>query len=453
LLRLALLWVCCVAALAGAAPRAVARGAEVRGVDERAVPAGARAHPADGPDIDLRWIVDGRLVRLELVLNLAFLDEIAEIVREDEDALHPLEAEEVRAQLEPLLASKHVLKIDGIAVPPRWRDFSVAEPERNLLPLFPRYGLRALTKVRFVAEYPTASAPREVALRWELYPPDRVREDDFGQAPPMEVNARLLADGVEKPIVFKQEQPEIPWQASEAARAARFLPVPALELGSRGWRWPRLAYVALLCGVVWMMASVMRRRRPRIALALKLVALMLLLVGGLGPRVLGEGEPRVVSDAELAAVFEPLHANIYRAFGYTEESAIYDALARSLAGRELLERVYGEIYAGLVLAEEGGAVSSVQEVRHVRTEILSRALDAAPPRFALRARWEVDGIVRHFGHAHWRTNGYEARYELARGEAGWRIVASEILASERIAAGTNDPSRADAEPLPERARR
>ncbi|MBL8901631.1 MAG: hypothetical protein JNM84_28645 [Planctomycetes bacterium] len=410
-------------------------------------------HPADGPDLDLRWIVDGRLVRLELVLNLAFLDEIAEIAREDEDALHPLEAAEVRAQLEPLLAARHALKIDGVAVPPRWLEFSVAEPERNLLPLFPRYGLRALTKVRFVAEYPTSSDPREVALSWDLYPPDRVREDDFGQAPPMEVNARLLADGVEKPIVFKQEQPEISWQASEAARAARFLPVPVLDLGSRGWRWPRLSYVALLCGVVWMIASVMRRRRPRAALALKIASLVLLLVGGLGPRVLGESEPRAVRDAELAAVFEPLHANIYRAFGFTQESAIYDALAQSLAGRELLERIYGEIYAGLVLAEEGGAVSTVQEVRHTRTEIVERSLEAVPPRFALRARWEVDGIVRHFGHAHWRTNAYEARYELARTAAGWRIVASEILSSERLASGTNDPSRADAEPLPDRSRR
>lgn len=416
-------------------------------------PSGAPAHPADGPDIDLRWIVDGRLVRLELVLNLAFLDEITEIVREDEEALHPLEAEEARAVLEPLLASKHALRIDGVAVPPRWREFSVAEPERNLLPLFPRYGLRALTKVRLVADYPTVAEPREVALRWELYPPDRVREDDFGRCPPMEVNARLLADGVEKPIVFKPEQPEIAWQTSAEARAARFLRVPELELGARGWRWPRLAYVALTCGVAWMLASALRRRHPRGALSVKGLALLALLVGALGPRVSPDAPERVVSDAELAALFEPLHTNLYRAFGYSEEGSIYDALAQSLAGRELLERVYAEVYAGLVLAEEGGAVSTVQDVRHVSTSIQERALDADPPRFALRARWQVDGIVRHFGHAHWRTNGYDARYELARTEAGWRIVASEILGSERLAAGTNDPSRADAEPLPEPARR
>jgi hypothetical protein len=66
--------------------------------------------------------------------------------------------------------------------------------------------------------------------------------------------------------------------------------------------------------------------------------------------------------AQARAVFEPLHANIYRAFDYSKEGDIYDALARSVEG-EYLEQLYRQVYESLVMRDEGGAMSRVQSGR------------------------------------------------------------------------------------------
>ena len=63
--------------------------------------------------------------------------------------------------------------------------------------------------------------------------------------------------------------------------------------------------------------------------------------------------------------------NIYRAFDYRDEKAIYDALARSVQG-DLLADTYLKIHAGLLMQEQGGAVSHVQNVELLDTAIARR---------------------------------------------------------------------------------
>jgi hypothetical protein len=145
--------------------------------------------------------------------------------------------------------------------------------------------------------------------------------------------------------------------------------------------------------------------------------------------------------AEARAVFEPLHTNIYRAFDYTRDEDVYDALAASVDGA-LLERLFDEVYRSLVMQEEGGAVSRVERVRHLDTnvrevgvsEVAAASAAATQPRaaFVVDARWQVDGAVYHWGHAHFRTNEYRAEYTVAATERGWRIVASRMLEQRRV---------------------
>lgn len=147
------------------------------------------------------------------------------------------------------------------------------------------------------------------------------------------------------------------------------------------------------------------------------------------------GEPAVVLPAEdeARALFVTLHRNIYRAFDYTDEGQVYDALARSLAPG-MIDTVYGEVYRSLrmqlELDEEAGA-----EIRSVRILEAKPEIPPSPeePAFGVVARWEVIGTVRHWGHGHWRTNVYTARYRVRwAAEDGWRIDRVEILDQRRV---------------------
>ena len=84
----------------------------------------------------------------------------------------------------------------------------------------------------------------------------------------------------------------------------------------------------------------------------------------------------------------------------------------------------------LELAEEAAC-----EIRSVRVLDAKPVLPEAPtePWFDVVARWEVIGTVRHWGHGHWRTNRYSARYRVRWDAAdGWRIGEVEILEQERL---------------------
>lgn len=128
-----------------------------------------------------------------------------------------------------------------------------------------------------------------------------------------------------------------------------------------------------------------------------------------------------------ASLAETLLRNIYRAFDYREEKLVYDALARSVEG-DLLAETYLKIRAGLLMAEQGGAVSRVDEVnpQEVRIEGIKSG------EFTARIKWQVTGTVEHWGHIHTRVNGYEAAFNIRRDGDAWKIHGMDVGAQERI---------------------
>lgn len=131
-------------------------------------------------------------------------------------------------------------------------------------------------------------------------------------------------------------------------------------------------------------------------------------------------------------IFATLHGNIYRAFDYSTESDIYDALSKSVAGH-LLDKIYNEIYQSLILREEGGAVSKVREVKMLSSTLLEDAAATDAIDFRVKAIWEVSSSIRHLTHTHDRTNQYEGIYTVGLVDGGWRIVDDRILRQRRTA--------------------
>ena len=392
-------------------------------------PSGADLDPKDGPDVDLRIAVEDDEVRFQVITNLAFVDETTDAFREDASTLHPSAAPATMDALVELFRREVEVEIDGAAVAPvepdPERDFEFDQGDPSLIPHFVNFGPRAVARTRLTLRYPCKSAPRRVSIVWGVYPDNVTLADEDGVAPPIEILCRLAAGGVDRIVRFQEEEPQFIWHRDAEANGARMAPVPAL----RNQEGPPLPVAA---AALFAAALVAFRFGPRAARRVATGPLLLLSAAFLGVRVADRGV-ELPDEAEAVAVFEPLHENIYRAFDYTDESDVYDALSQSVDG-PLLERLYDEVYRSLVLQEAGGAVSRVSAVRHegLVVEEIGVVGEQGRPGFVVDATWQVDGAVYHWGHAHTRTNEYRARYTVHAGDAGWRIASSEVLEQRRV---------------------
>ncbi len=120
--------------------------------------------------------------------------------------------------------------------------------------------------------------------------------------------------------------------------------------------------------------------------------------------------------------------NVYRAFDFRDEGAIYDVLDRSVSG-DLLTQIYLETRRGLELASQGGARAKMKEVDLVEVE--AQKLRGGPG-FSARCVWTVAGSVGHWGHIHQRTNRYEAELTIQPVAGVWKVTELELLQEERI---------------------
>jgi hypothetical protein len=138
--------------------------------------------------------------------------------------------------------------------------------------------------------------------------------------------------------------------------------------------------------------------------------------------------PPVIPEQKAQQIFSQLHKNLFRAFDYSQESDIYDALANSVDG-QLLRTLYLQINESLKVKEQGGAISRIDEVRIVDGET-AQALPDLPldgVGFAYRCNWDLVGTVEHWGHIHQRTNKYDAIFNVQVCDNAWKITGMQML--------------------------
>ena len=385
--------------------------------------------PKDGPDVDLRVAVEDDEVRLSIITNLAFLDATTDAPREDDTTLGAAEAQDAMDALLALFSRENEIKIDGAVVQPIQpdlrTDFEFDPGDPSLFPHFVRYGALAVAKTRLTLRYPCKSPPRRVSITWGVWPLNEQVAQPDRPTPTIEILARVAAGGVDRVVTFKEIEPQFIWHREAEEGRGRFAEVPAItenQKPKRPWGSAAAAILALMCAI-----------KGPAALRRTLFGPLAVGFGALVALQLSAKNVELPTEAEAIAIFEPLHENIYRAFDYTDEGAVYDALEQSVDG-DLLAGLYDEVYRSLVLQEEGGAVSKVTAVRHAAIDIDEIGLVGPEkrPGFSLQCDWQVDGAVYHWGHAHTRTNEYVARYTVHAGEGGWRIAASQPIEQRRV---------------------
>ena len=135
----------------------------------------------------------------------------------------------------------------------------------------------------------------------------------------------------------------------------------------------------------------------------------------------------IPSEEASSKALNQLLTNIYSAFDYQTEEAVYDQLAISATGDQLTE-IYLEHQSAMELEDRGGARASVDrvdimEIRGVSTRSEGVMIDAS---------WIVSGSVSHFGHIHYRKNLYNANVFLQTQQGTWKIGGIEVKEKERI---------------------
>jgi hypothetical protein len=120
--------------------------------------------------------------------------------------------------------------------------------------------------------------------------------------------------------------------------------------------------------------------------------------------------------------------NLYRAFEFPTESAVYDRLALSVTGDTLTE-IYLEHRRAMEMEARGGARARVEAVEVVQVDSVKAGDDAG---FVIEATWTVGGTVSHFGHRHFRQNRYRATVSVVPVDGVWKIQTVELLDEERL---------------------
>jgi hypothetical protein len=133
--------------------------------------------------------------------------------------------------------------------------------------------------------------------------------------------------------------------------------------------------------------------------------------------------------ARTQALLGALLKNVYRAFDFRDEADVYDKLSLSVSG-DLLAELYLQNRRSFAIQQAGGAQAKIQSVDVQRAA--AERLSGRPLSLAIRADWEAQGSVGHWGHVHARRNHYDAVVTVSDVDGSWKITDLEVLEERRI---------------------
>ncbi len=363
-------------------------------------------------------------VRHEILVPLLTLETFLPIKRADKNFLEIAEQDAAKQAIGELFSHRNPVRIDGIQVKPTvsridfygldFKDFAMMAPRKRLSVMNARLGI--------ILSYSTKGSLGQLAMDWEMFNPNASI-----------LRSTILTDSKTEKFVFSRFRRQFRWSNPDQSKLPALKAVPC-PVSPPPLLLPWLSLVSLI-GIIIFIVLLAMNKLKRIGLAALMVLTVVTLSAWSAVRVEFTNPfasiPEV-TDEQADAVIMALHKNIYRAFDYRDESDIYDALAHSVGG-DLLSQLYLIIHQNRLMAEQGGAVSRIQEVNilHGQKERVFRT-DENQAAFSYRARWTVLGTVEHWGHIHERAHEYEARFEVQAQSDAWRITDFEVLDEKRL---------------------
>jgi len=397
--------------------------------------------------------LEPRQLRVELLIPLNVLATLFEISGSEPDFLQGGELAATEQRIRKYFSAGNPVSINGQLVPPTiqrvdyfpadQRDFALRTKVERISMANGRVGVSLVYNFRAV--------PREVTLAWDKfsYALNSVQAYlYFGQEVKTQVFSRQLADN-RLQWTNTGEVPEPELVPPVLVRDSDWVDAPGTASA------PPLLWL-FVCGtgglVALLVLTVGRRRWSAWCTPTVWVSAVLMVVVGVLLQRWGMGDaavPQVTTEAGDRATGELLQ-NVYRAFDFVDEEEIYTALETSVAGGKLRE-LYLELLQDLQVEEQGGAVSRIESVEVLAVEPvtddagkvrpvdlgLAAVADAGSGAwFQRRVRWNLSGLLEHWGHTHQRTNQYQAVLTIADRAGQWKVV---DLAVESQMAGVSQP--------------
>lgn len=381
----------------------------------------AAATPAEAhlpPPLTFSISVDAEEVTWRLSLNAAVYEEWLPF--EARALIDAEEAEQAgaKAAVAALFAESGRLTIDGIPVQPVVRKLEFVQFQDHMVDW---------EYVGITLAFSTKGKPRQVTFTWRNY--DGGLGGYFDR-----VESEIDGFGEMSYYVFREREPEYTYHVPHARRASAGPRLPRDD-GPTLFVIPVLSWGILLLLLVGVpLLGVFRVGRGPSWLVVSVgLTLAITLSGAARTEIVSPWAARFQRPAEAEAkdILEVLLRNVYRAFDHQTEDLVYATLDESVRG-DLLTDIYLEVYQGLVLEDQGGAICRIQKVDLVEQQIYFPD-DENTPRFDSRCRWRVTGRVDHANHWHIRVNEYEAVFTVTSLEGRWKIARMRVLARERVA--------------------
>ncbi len=369
----------------------------------------------DAP-LNLFLYVEPFEVRVEIIIRPLDAQQWVDLGLDGRDTITPQMYGSIQGGVSDLLAEHLNLTIDGQAVSPvldrinflrrTLRNSTVIDPPEPLSVFIAQLG------VIFVV--PRESLPQQAQVTWDLFSESiaaipAAATDEAGPLP----TTLTPQDNVLRWQNFLVD-PTIPTIMSVIPpphRSTRLLPGVAWAGG--------LGFVGML-GVAGL-----RLARTRVVPIRVVVAACILFAGA---AVAGQASRQAaVSEQRSGEIVGALLHNVYRSFDERQESAVYDTLARSIAG-DFLTQAYLETHRTLELRNQGGARVKVNSVELLECHPKPLAEGIG---FTADCRWLVAGSVGHWGHIHQRRNEMDALVTVRAVGGDWKITQMELRGADR----------------------
>ncbi len=282
-------------------------------------------------------------------------------------------------------------------------------------------------RVGIIAEYATAQPLRELAFYWAYY----------ASRYPFFEGWLYAYDEPREAFTLYSGRTPLRWQDADASTRIRLMPI-ATPQPLPHWTLPLLSIALAACAFCLFLIA-WRRVRSACMRRLSIMLALLILFAAWSVRERTPWQtPKPFQQApepsseQVFALTANLLQNVYTAFAFADEDAIYETLAESASG-PLLRTLYLDIRRSILNREQGGAIARIHAVA-LNDVVVQRAAGTWDgwPRLELECEWTVLGSVEHWGHIHTRKNLHRAVIGLVGSADGWRVYRFEPLTEERI---------------------
>ena len=366
--------------------------------------------------------ITGSEVRHEVLIPLATLATMIELERADPAFLSVEEQADAGKKIEAFFRVGNPVSIDGVTVKPLFdrvdfygldlRDFAQQTDKRKVSMASGRVGV--------IMRYPAKTPPAAVTVEWTKFS-DSIRSVDAVVFAYKEAHKASFSTFLENNLYR--------WEAADAAPLPAITNVdladPRYFAASPTFGLPVLTLVMLLAALMLFPFSF--KSLKVLIMAWGLVAVGVMASQNTVVQLPSPFEPAGtihVEEETAGRVFDQLHTNLFRAFDYSQEEDVYDALAVSVHG-DLLRKLYLQISNSLRIEQEGGAIAHIEQVERLSGK--REQLAFVENGFRYRSKWNIVGTIEHWGHIHQRTNQYDAQFDVQIVDGDWKLTAMEIL--------------------------